>query len=119
MFLLFMVLILQWNAQSLVAHGNEFKHALNEWNIKPDIICVQETWLKEGKTFNLYGYNMFRNDRDLSSSKSGGGGCAIFTKKGIAINFVKGKDTSVQYQVAEVYCKDFEKLNVLATVLIL
>ena len=110
---LLMVFILQWNAQSLIAHGNEFKHALNVWEIKPDIICVQETWLKEGKTFNLIGYDMYRNDRKVSSNKTLGGGCVIFAKKGIPIKYVKEKDTDIQYQVVEVFCKDQNKLNII------
>ena len=44
-----MVLILQWNAQSLIAHGNELKNAICDWNEKPDIICIQETWLQPEK----------------------------------------------------------------------
>ena len=51
--ILIMLLILQWNAQSLLTHGNELKHALDNWNDKPDIIRIQETWLKKGKTSSL------------------------------------------------------------------
>lgn len=41
-----MILILQWNARSLVANGLEFKSVINEMEVKPDLICIQESWLK-------------------------------------------------------------------------
>ena len=31
---LLMATILQWNAQSIIAHGNELKNALNNWDKK-------------------------------------------------------------------------------------
>ena len=33
--------ILQWNAQSLVAHGKELKHYIYNSTVKPDVICIQ------------------------------------------------------------------------------
>ncbi len=56
-------LILQWNAQSLIANGQEFKKYINDLTIKPDIICIQETWLKPHLDFILKGYNSVRSDR--------------------------------------------------------
>ena len=36
------LILLQWNAQSLVAHNKEFKEAINSWTpAKPDVICIQ------------------------------------------------------------------------------
>lgn len=35
--------ILQWNARSLVANGQELKHFIEEQAVKPNIICIQET----------------------------------------------------------------------------
>ncbi len=56
-------LILQWNAQSLIANGQEFKKYINDLTIKPDIICIQETWLKPHLDFILKEYNSVRSDR--------------------------------------------------------
>lgn len=42
-----MITILQWNARSLIVNGQEFKHFVEGLTIKPDVICVQETWLKQ------------------------------------------------------------------------
>ena len=57
-FLLIMVLTIQWNTQSLIAHGNELKNALNDFTEKPDIIYIQETCLKKERNFNIPGYNI-------------------------------------------------------------
>lgn len=54
--ILIMVILLQWNARSLLANGQEFKHFVNTLVEKPDIICVQETWLKPNLDFIIYGY---------------------------------------------------------------
>jgi len=43
---LIMVKLLQWNARSIKANGQEFKHFIKEMDVKPDVVCVQETWLK-------------------------------------------------------------------------
>lgn len=39
------LIILQWNARSLIANGQEFKKYIDNLSEKPNIICVQETWL--------------------------------------------------------------------------
>lgn len=62
--------ILQWNARSLIANGQELKQFIEESPVKPDIICVQETWLKPSLDFIIYGYTAVRKDR---SSAIGGG----------------------------------------------
>ena len=47
MFNLFMMFcILQWNARSLIANTQEFKKLIRDFGVKPDFLCVQETWLK-------------------------------------------------------------------------
>lgn len=40
------LIILQWNAMSLIANGQEFKKFVFDLPDKPYVICVQETWLK-------------------------------------------------------------------------
>ena len=60
-FLLIMVLILQWNANSVKAHGHELKNTINEWTNKPDILRIQETWLQPEKSFFLSRYDFHRN----------------------------------------------------------
>ena len=36
------MIILQWNARSLIANGQEFKGFIEELKDKPDVICIQE-----------------------------------------------------------------------------
>ena len=56
--------ILQWNARSLIANGQEFKRYIYDLEHKPDIICIQETWLKPHLDFVIKGYNSIRLDRE-------------------------------------------------------
>ena len=66
--------ILQWNARSLTANRQELKKFVAEFKDKPDIICVQETWLKPCLDFVVPGYESLREDRQ---SRSGGGGVVL------------------------------------------
>lgn len=45
--------ILQWNAWSLCSNGQEFKRYIEERSEKPNVICVQETWLRPHLDFIL------------------------------------------------------------------
>lgn len=73
-----MFLILQWNARSLIANGQELKRFVDTFKEKPKVICVQETWLKGCLDFVIPGYICLRKDR-----KSTGGGCATFIEQGV------------------------------------
>ena len=75
-----MVILLQWNARSLLANGQEFKHFLRELVNKPDVICIQESWLSPALDFVLYGYMGVRRDREEGGR---GGGCVTFIKQGV------------------------------------
>ena len=70
---------MQWNASSLTAHGAELKHFLSNCKYLPDVICVQETFLKENKVGNLDCYDIVRRDRVGTA----GGGVATFIKTGL------------------------------------
>ena len=71
--------IISWNAHSLQAHPRELKHYLSKTRKLPDIICVQETWLKEDSKFEIPGYS-----REMKCRKDvRGGGVAIFILKEI------------------------------------
>lgn len=43
MYVIMVTHILQWNATSLIANGQEFKKYVHEVDVLPDAICVQET----------------------------------------------------------------------------
>ncbi len=54
--------ILQWNARSLIANGQEFKKVVDELEVLPDVMCLQETWLRTHLEFVTPGYNSIRCD---------------------------------------------------------
>ena len=87
--------ILQWNCKGINAsdHGNELKTFINECVPKPDIICLQETWLgitkhpKKNtaikKEFHIPGYqSYFVHSRPR-------GGLATFIKSNIPHDIIK------------------------------
>lgn len=51
--------IIQWNARSLIANGHEFKKVVHEMTDLPDLICIQETWLKSQIDFVIPGYSIY------------------------------------------------------------
>ena len=55
---------ISWNCQVLATHEADLK-ILQEQE-KPDLLCLQETWLKQGKPvpFNLPNYFFYRADRE-------------------------------------------------------
>ena len=85
---LIMVFILQWNARSLLANGLELKQFIKEMKQKPDIVCIQETWLKSNLDFVVNGYNVHRKDR----SYGGGGGCMMLVRQGISYRVLENGD---------------------------
>ncbi|KAI7808137.1 hypothetical protein IRJ41_016520 [Triplophysa rosa] len=112
------LLIFQWNARSLIANGQEFKKFISDLGKKPDIICVQETWLKPQLNFVLQGYEVIRKDK-----KQGiGGGIATFIKQGVGYRNVEesGDKGVVVMEVWEgsrikkvIWCGDFNAHNTL------
>lgn len=71
--------ILHWNARSLIANGAELKYFIDDQDVKPNIICVQETWLRPSLDFVIYGYTAIRKDREMGA----GGGVATFIQQGL------------------------------------
>lgn len=84
--MLLMFYILQWNARSLVANRQEFNRFVDEFKDLPELLCIQETWLKPCLDFVIPGYESVRYDR----SEKAGGGCATFVR------------SDVQYQRVEI-----------------
>lgn len=65
--------------RSLIANGQELKRFVKKFKEVPDLICIQETWLKPCLDFVIPGYECLRLDR----SDRSGGGCATFVKNGL------------------------------------
>ncbi len=81
------VLILQWNARSLVANGQKLKHLINSLPTAPDVLCIQETWLTLNLYFRINNYSSVRGDRE------NGGECATFIKMNIQFQVIaKGRE---------------------------
>ena len=74
------ICILQWNAFSILAHGAEFKHYLDSLEHILDVICLQETFLKESSIVNFPGYVLLRRD-----GTNGRGGEAFCLEKRLHI----------------------------------
>ena len=72
------VTVWSWNANSLIANGNEFLPVLNNMNIMPEVICFQESKLKFNKIFHIKNYKVYRKDR--SDNQPTGGGVDTFIK---------------------------------------
>lgn len=77
--------ILQWNARSLIANRQEFKNFILKQERCPDIICVQESWLKPCLNFTVLGYFATRRDRQGGN----GGGIVTFIKQDIGYRIVE------------------------------
>ena len=81
--------VLQWNARSLVRNGQELKKYVDRLENEPEVICVQETWLRPCLDFIIPGYESVRLDREeirervLEGVDITHGGCATFIKKGM------------------------------------
>lgn len=73
-----MFYVLQWNARSLVANGQEFKRFVDAFKERPDVLCVQETWLRPNLHFVIPGYEILRADRD---NRGGGWMCHFYKKR--------------------------------------
>uniref|UniRef100_A0A3B3Q2D7 Reverse transcriptase domain-containing protein n=1 Tax=Paramormyrops kingsleyae TaxID=1676925 RepID=A0A3B3Q2D7_9TELE len=93
-----LMLLLHWNARSLIANGQEFKQSIANWKVKPDVMCIQESWLKPHLDFVMYGYVAIRQDR----VRGGGGGCVTFVKQGVPHRVV-GVGSEYEYVAVEVW----------------
>jgi exonuclease III len=93
-----MFYLMQWNARSLVANGQEFKQMLDGLEEKPELICIEETWLKPRLDFRIPGHKCERRDRESTA----GGGCATFIKNGVQYRRME-MDTVLECVVTEVW----------------
>ena len=57
------LLLLLWNARSVIKKFDEFKKILDDNS--PHISYITETWLKNKDTIKLNGYDVIRKDRDF------------------------------------------------------
>ncbi|GFW98478.1 probable RNA-directed DNA polymerase from transposon X-element [Trichonephila clavipes] len=76
------LLMVTWNANGLRSRMWELRDFVNKY--KPDIISLQETWLRPSHTIALANYRIYRNDRNHTTHNAytarTGGGTAIMIK---------------------------------------
>lgn len=95
--------IMHWNTRSVIANGTELEHYIECLQTKPDIICIQKTWLKTGREFLLKEYECHRNDRGSQR----GGGVATWIKSDVPARVLPvSTNPSIQCIVTEVILKD-------------
>lgn len=77
-----MLRILYWNIRSIRAHGPELSHYLSDLSQEsiPDILCIQETWLKNGARFTMHGYCAEHRYREMGER----GGVSTFIRAGLS-----------------------------------
>src|SRR6218665_1630340 len=71
--------VLQWNCRGFQPRKHELERYLRETPAPPDVVCVEETFLKANKNPKVDGYSVYRQD----SARGCGGGLAILLKTGI------------------------------------
>ena len=91
---------MQWNARGLMGNGAELRNQIAQMEDQPDVICIQETFLKTSKEFTLDGYNEVRKDRKDRPK----GGLITFIKEGISFQEHKAPN-DIECQVIQVNSK--------------
>jgi len=71
--------VLQWNCWGFQPHKHELERFLRETPVPPDVVCVEEIFLKASKNPRVDGYSVYRQDSPQESV----GGLAILLKIGI------------------------------------
>lgn len=91
------ITIIQWNANGIDKHGPELLKRMESENLSPHIMCIQETFLKNPKTFELTGYTAIRNDRKDTPK----GGLLILIKDGISYQEIQGSE-KIECQIIQI-----------------
>src|SRR5688572_21655217 len=81
--------IMQWNANGLRGHKDQLKHYLGTTPNPPDVVCVEETNLKEKvQVPKIKGYNATRKDCLIRQK----GGLVIYIKIGLNFTVLNVED---------------------------
>lgn len=90
--------IVQWNIRSIIPNRIPLLSLI--WNHDPDVILINETWLKSQQDFHINNYNIIRDDRT-----DGYGGIAVLIRKNV--NFQQPKlniatTDNIQYAIIKI-----------------
>ena len=98
-----MVKILQWNSQSMNAHGFDFYDSMIK-NVskeeKPGIICIQETWYDEYNMIHFPNYYLVNKSR-----KDRRGGLSIYIHSSITFRVLNTPEDR-EYQIIDIYLQN-------------
>ena len=91
------LIIYQWNARGIETNGCELQQFIHSKNNKPHVICLQETWLPSGRTYNIPNYSCINKPR-LTGRR---GGCATYIRHDISYKII---DTPIdqEYQITSI-----------------
>ena len=94
------VSIMQWNAHSLRSNKDQLKNFLINTSNPPDVICIEETFLKKKhQSPKIDGYNIVR--KDCTSNEKGG--LVIYIKLGLNFTLLSVEETlNVEIQGIEI-----------------
>ncbi len=72
---------MSWNIRGWTVNNNIIRKTLI-YHLNSDILCVQETHLKDGDTINIYKYKFYRHNRLITHTNAPKtfGGIGIFVK---------------------------------------
>jgi exonuclease III len=93
--------VLQWNARSILPKKHFLQNFLQQHKINVAAIC--ETWLAEGSSFSIQGYDILRHDR-----QDGFGGVLLAIDKNLQYDIVKFSSpvqTQMEYITVNVITK--------------
>ena len=95
-----MAFLMQWNAPGINPNKAEFLNFLSKLNENtPDIICIQETFLKPKNSFRIKGYNTVRQDRQ----NGGKGGLITLIKTGIYYEEIENPSPKLEVLATKIY----------------
>ena len=100
--------ILQWNCQSIRGRTAELVMELKKMAKLPDVIALQETWLKDGQAFKFPGYNI----AFLNRSNRRGGGVATLLRDGISFNSQIIEHTSFESLLVTIQSRKGANINI-------
>ena len=93
------VSIIQWNCRGLKANFEEIQHLICSYN--PQVMCLQETHLKDTDTIKFKGFNIYNYTSVSPVDGRPIGGSSILVKKGIPHEVFK-LETSLQAVAVQV-----------------
>ena len=94
------LIILQWNAQGMMGHGEELKKWIYSRKNNPvHLICIQETWYEDNNIIQIPNYKALIKNRDGFR-----GGCAFYIHDSIAFDYPPQENLSkLEAQLIKVY----------------